>query len=101
MTNRRVNFGGSTAWTRWTWPLVAALTLGAASFVSASEAELKLPDLRTVSFPALGGVSGFTLMLIGIVVCAVGGVFGLVQYGQTKKLPVHDSMRNVSNIIWE
>jgi len=40
-------------------------------------------------------------MLCGIVVCAIGGVFGIWQYGQTKKLPVHDSMRNVSNIIWE
>jgi K(+)-stimulated pyrophosphate-energized sodium pump len=69
--------------------------------VFANEAELKLPDLRTVSFPSLGGLSGFSLMLIGIVVCAIGGVFGLWQYLQTKNLPVHDSMRDVSNIIWE
>jgi K(+)-stimulated pyrophosphate-energized sodium pump len=66
-----------------------------------SEAELKLPDLRAVTFPALGGASGFSLMLIGIGVCAIGLVFGLYQYNQTKNLPVHDSMRNVSNIIWE
>ncbi|HOW68620.1 MAG TPA: sodium/proton-translocating pyrophosphatase, partial [Verrucomicrobiota bacterium] len=67
----------------------------------ASEAELKLPDLRSVSFPLLGGASGYTLMLIGILVCAIGLVFGIFQYYQTKNLPVHDSMRNVSNIIWE
>jgi K(+)-stimulated pyrophosphate-energized sodium pump len=68
----------------------------------AGEAELKLPDLGGANtFPALGGLTGTQLMLIGIVVCAIGGLFGLVQYAQTKNLPVHDSMRNVSNLIWE
>jgi K(+)-stimulated pyrophosphate-energized sodium pump len=76
-----------------------ALLLAAAAL--ASEAELKLPDLRTTSFPALGGVSGYNLMLAGILVCALGGLFGVWQYLQTKNLPVHDSMRNVSNTIWE
>jgi K(+)-stimulated pyrophosphate-energized sodium pump len=81
--------------------MTLALMFAGAAGALASEAELKLPDLRTVTFPSLGGVSGFTLMLAGIVVCAIGGVFGIWQYGETKKLPVHDSMRNVSNIIWE
>jgi K(+)-stimulated pyrophosphate-energized sodium pump len=80
--------------------LLAALNLGMASAL-AGEAELKLPDLDKVVFPALGGVNGFTLMLIGIGVCAIGLGFGLFQYNVTKNLPVHDSMRNVSNIIWE
>ena len=80
--------------------LLAALNLGVASAL-AGEAELKLPSLDQVVFPALGGVNGFTLMLIGIGVCAIGLVFGLIQYNVTKNLPVHDSMRNVSNIIWE
>ena len=67
----------------------------------ASEAELKLPDLRSITFPALGGISGFALMMIGILVCVGGLVFGLMQYKETKNLPVHSSMQNVSNIIWE
>ncbi|MBM3892251.1 MAG: sodium-translocating pyrophosphatase, partial [Verrucomicrobia bacterium] len=96
-----MNFGKSAAWTRWPWLLTAVLMMAAASLVSASEAELKLPDLGTVNFPALGGASGNVLMLLGIVVCAIGGVFGLWQYIQTRDLPVHDAMRNVSNIIWE
>src|SRR5262249_15804933 len=37
----------------------------------------------------------------GLVICLVGAVFGLVQYQQTKALPVHDSMARVSNTIWE
>jgi len=41
------------------------------------------------------------LMYIGIVICAIGAGFGLVQYNQTKALPVHDSMAKVSNTIWK
>ena len=67
----------------------------------ASEADIKIPDLTQVTFAGLGGVSGVTLMYLGIVMCAIGAVFGLVQYKQTKALPVHESMANVSNIIWE
>jgi K(+)-stimulated pyrophosphate-energized sodium pump len=81
--------------------LLTVLTLGTAWSAAASEAELKLPDLGGVTFPGLGGISGFTLMLLGIVVCAIGGLFGLVQYLQTKNLPVHEAMSSVSNLIWE
>jgi len=83
--------------------LTTAMILFGGSLVSvmASEAELRLPSLREVHFPALGGVSGYALMLLGIAVCAIGALFGLVQYLQTKALPVHEAMRNVSNLIWE
>ncbi|WCJ58971.1 sodium-translocating pyrophosphatase [Fontisphaera persica] len=81
------------------WTLVLT-GLGAAT-AAASEASLVLPDLRTVNFPSLGGATGYTLMLCGILVCALAAVFGIWQYQRTKALPVHDSMRNVSNIIWE
>jgi len=86
----------------WIWGVVTFALLCMASTVFGSEAEIKLPDLGGPNvFPALGGLTGTQLMLIGILVCAVGGIFGLVQYRQTRDLPVHDSMRNVSNIIWE
>src|SRR5262249_18817195 len=75
--------------------------LGIGTTVFGSEAELKLPALDSVSFPALGGLTGQALMLIGIGVCFLAALFGIWQYNQTKNLPVHDSMRNVSNIIWE
>ncbi|HYG22822.1 MAG TPA: sodium-translocating pyrophosphatase [Verrucomicrobiae bacterium] len=67
----------------------------------ASEADIKIPDLSVVKFPSLGGVSGHTLMLLGIVVCAIGALFGIVQYLQTKRLPVHESMAKVSHTIYE
>jgi K(+)-stimulated pyrophosphate-energized sodium pump len=69
--------------------------------LQASEADLKIPALGTVKFDGLGGVSGITLMYLGIVVCAIGAVFGLWQYWQTKSLPVHKTMADVSQTIWE
>src|SRR5207253_8120832 len=44
---------------------------------------------------------GIILMYSGLVVCALGMIFGLVQYKQTKALDVHESMSAVSNTIWE
>ena len=81
--------------------LLLAWTLTLATSAFASEADIKIPDLSTVEFAGLGGMSGLMLMYLGIGICAVGAVFGLVQYKQTKTLPVHASMANVSNIIWE
>ncbi len=67
----------------------------------ASEADIKIPPLDQVSFPGLGGISGVALMYLGIVICAIGALFGLVQYVQTKALPVHQVMSQVSHTIWE
>src|SRR5436305_12836252 len=75
--------------------LVASLI---SSSAHASEAALKLPDLRTVTF--LGGINGHNLLLIGLAVCVLGLVFGMVIYGQLKRLPVHRSMLEVSELIY-
>ena len=83
------------------WAIIVLTILGASTGVYASEADIKIPDLTQVKFDGLGGVSGVTLMYFGILMCAIGAIFGLVQYKQTKALPVHESMGNVSNIIWE
>jgi len=40
-------------------------------------------------------------MYAGLVVCAIGLIFGWVQYKQTDEMPVHKSMANVSQVIWE
>jgi K(+)-stimulated pyrophosphate-energized sodium pump len=75
--------------------------LGFAVGARASEADIHIPDLSSVKFAGLGGVSGHALMMLGIVVCAVGALFGIVQYLQTKALPVHESMAKVSHSIYE
>jgi K(+)-stimulated pyrophosphate-energized sodium pump len=79
------------------WMLAAAAMCMAPAM--ASEADLILPDLGVKFFN--GAISGTMLMMIGIGVCVLGLVFGLVQFTKTKNLPVHASMRDVSNIIWE
>src|SRR5436189_37374 len=83
------------------WSVTLLFTIGVAVCASASEADIKIPDLSTVRFDGLGGVSGHTLMMLGIVVCAIGALFGIVQYLQTKALPVHASMAKVSHSIYE
>jgi K(+)-stimulated pyrophosphate-energized sodium pump len=83
------------------WAALAAGFLASTAALHASEADLKIPSLNTVTFDGLGGVSGITLMYFGILMCAIGVVFGLVQYRQTRLLPVHKSMADVSQTIWE
>jgi len=80
---------------------VACAIVGASTGAFASEADIKIPDLSQVKFDGLGGVSGHTLMLLGIVICAIGALFGIVQYFQTKSLPVHECMAKVSHSIYE
>jgi len=62
------------------------------------EANLKIPDLAQVSF---GGMSGRVLLQWGLLVCLLGFGFGLVIYQQLKNLPVHQSMREISELIYE
>ena len=63
------------------------------------EANLKLPDLRTATF--LGGINGHTLLLGGLVVSALGLIFGLIIFVRLRNMPVHASMREVSELIYE
>jgi K(+)-stimulated pyrophosphate-energized sodium pump len=70
----------------------------AATSEPAGEANLKLPDLSTVSFL---GVTGHNLLLIGLVFCVLGLLFGLGIYIQLKNMPVHRSMREISELIYE
>ncbi len=62
------------------------------------EASLVLPDLRSVQFL---GLDGWTLLLFGLAVCAIGFWFGLAILRQLKRLPVHASMLEISDLIYE
>jgi K(+)-stimulated pyrophosphate-energized sodium pump len=77
--------------------LLAALFCATNAF--AGDADINLPSLSDVSF--LGGLSGRAILFAGLVICAIGAAFGLLQYKQTRALQVHKSMGEVSNIIWE
>jgi K(+)-stimulated pyrophosphate-energized sodium pump len=62
------------------------------------EANLILPDLSVVDFH---GVNGRTLLMTGLGICALGLLFGLATFVQLKNLPVHASMLEVSELIYE
>ena len=62
------------------------------------EANLVLPDLGAAQFM---GVNGRVLLMSGLLVCIGGLLFGLVIYRQLKALPVHASMRDISELIYE
>lgn len=76
--------------------VLALLTL--AKSVFASEADIVLPDLASVTF--LGGINGHNLLLGGIVVSILGLCFGLWQYARLRDLPVHKSMLDISELIY-
>jgi len=62
------------------------------------EANLILPDLSSVT---MLGLDGRTLLMCGLLVCAAGLGFGLWAYRGLRDLPVHASMLEVSELIYE
>src|SRR4051812_4700985 len=67
---------------------------------SASEADLVLPNLSNPNVTFFG-MTGHNLLLGGLFVCVLGLLFGLVMYTQLKNMPVHRSMREISELIFE
>jgi K(+)-stimulated pyrophosphate-energized sodium pump len=65
---------------------------------AAGEANLTLPDFSQVQFLGIGGHS---LLMVGILFCVFGLLFGLAIYSHLKNLPVHRAMAEVSQLIWE
>ncbi len=86
--------------------VAALLTVSAATAIAqpsgeaGGEAALKLPDLSQVSF-LHGGIDGHKLLLIGILFCLFGLAFGMTIFVRLKNLPVHRSMREISELIYE
>src|ERR1700758_3825524 len=87
--------------------IAALLTLGATTALAqpagesvGGEASLKLPDLSQVSF-LNGAIDGHKLLLIGILFCLFGLAFGMTIFVRLRNLPVHRSMREISELIYE
>jgi len=70
-----------------------------AQHTAGGEANLQIPDLSQVTF--VGGINGHNLLMIGIGFCVLGLLFGLAIYTQLRNLPVHRSMREISELIYE
>ena len=79
--------------------LVPALAGAQSDPAGGGEASLKLPDLTSVSF--LGGISGYNLLAFGLLFCVGGLLFGLLIFVRLKNLPVHRTMREISELIYE
>ncbi len=82
--------------------VITSCALGAPAIFASpregGEAGLKLPDLSSVTFI---GIDGHRLLLVGLLFCFFGLMFGLVIYIQLKNLPVHRAMREISELIYE
>src|SRR6267378_1415479 len=79
-------------------PTVLAQAPPAPAQHGGGEASLKIPDLGQMH---VGGIRGRTLLTLGLGVCVLGLAFGLVIFNQLKNLPVHESMREISELIYE
>src|SRR5579862_8862548 len=83
---------------------IAVLTFGSISALAqpahdvGGEASLRLPDLSQVLFL---GIDGHKLLMIGILFCIFGLGFGLIIYTRLRKMPVHRSMLEISELIYE
>ena len=85
------------------WPLLCSLAIILflmTPMAFAGEADIKIPDLTQIAFMG-GSLGGLTILNIGLLICVVGMTFGWFQYIQTKNLPSHQAMLDVSNTIWE
>ncbi len=78
--------------------LLPTFAYGQPEQAGGGEANLVLPDLSSVSFL---GINGHALLMVGLLFCVAGLLFGLVIYVQLKNLPVHRSMREISELIYE
>jgi K(+)-stimulated pyrophosphate-energized sodium pump len=79
---------------------VAVMLLCNASTALAGETELILPDLKSVKFLS-NYIDGRSLLLWGLVICAFGVVFGIVQFLQLRAMKVHKAMLDISELIYE
>jgi K(+)-stimulated pyrophosphate-energized sodium pump len=90
-------------WVRWCTLLLFAFVLAspilAQQHQGGGEANLVLPDLDQATF--IGGMGGRALLMTGLIVCAFGLAFGLAMYTHLKNLPVHKSMLEISELIYE
>jgi K(+)-stimulated pyrophosphate-energized sodium pump len=80
--------------------VLGLLTAASTSSAFASEADIRIPDIKQVLF-FNGALNGMNVMMIGLAVCVIATIYGWLQYIQTKNLQVHSSMGAVSQIIWE
>ena len=74
---------------------------GGGAHAGGGEASLVVPDLKDPSIAQFFGMPGSNLLMMGLIVCVLGMVFGMVVFAQLRNAPVHQSMREISELIYE
>ncbi|OFZ19305.1 MAG: sodium-translocating pyrophosphatase [Bdellovibrionales bacterium GWB1_55_8] len=77
----------------------AVLAFDAQAF--ASEADLRIPELNN-TYEFFGStITGATILGLGMIVAFLGMIFGWIEFLKIKKLKAHQSMLDVSHLIYE
>ncbi|MDQ6886254.1 MAG: sodium-translocating pyrophosphatase [Gemmatimonadota bacterium] len=79
-------------------PFAAVLLAQQPAHAPGGEANLIIPNLTQETFH---GIPGRSLLMAGLLVCGLGLLFGIVISGQLKRMAVHESMREISELIYE
>jgi len=64
------------------------------------EANLQLPESLRDGTVTILGMNGLWPLYVGLVLCILGLLFGVWTYSRLKALPVHESMKQISEIIY-
>ena len=85
----------------WIAPAITLFLCLFSQTAQASEIDLKIP-LLDVEYNFWGhAVTGSQILLYGLVVCALGMLFGFYEFCKIKKMPAHKSMLNMASLIYE
>jgi K(+)-stimulated pyrophosphate-energized sodium pump len=90
--------GPALVWGQAAAPASPGAAAAPAPHAGGGEASLRMPDIGRID---LMGINGRTLLFTGLLVCVLGLVFGLVIFSRIKRLPVHASMAEISELIYE
>lgn len=85
----------------WIAPAITLFLCLFSQTAQASEIDLKIP-LLDVEYNFWGhAVTGSQILLYGLVICALGMLFGFYEFCKIKKMPAHKSMLNMASLIYE
>ena len=85
----------------WIAPAITLFLCLFSQTAQASEIDLKIP-LLDVEYNFWGhAVTGSQILLCGLIVCALGMLFGFYEFCKIKKMPAHKSMLNMASLIYE
>mgnify|MGYP002344478012 FL=1 len=73
---------------------------GTAEQGGGGEANLQLPTSLRDGTVTILGMNGLWPLYVGLVLCILGLLFGVWTYSRLKSLPVHESMKQISEIIY-